>query len=49
MIERRIDHAKRKRVSEMSLEEMRQALLVSGKTGLSVIPACIRTVPTTIC
>jgi DNA-binding NtrC family response regulator len=42
MIERRIDYAKRKRVSEMSLEEMRQALLVSEKTGLSVLPACIR-------
>ena len=34
MVERRVDHAKRKRVSEMSLEEMRQALLVSEKTGL---------------
>jgi GGDEF domain-containing protein len=34
MIERRIDHAKRKRVSEMSPEEMRHALLISEKTGL---------------
>lgn len=34
MIERRIDHATRKRVSEMSLEEMRRALLISEKTGL---------------
>jgi GGDEF domain-containing protein len=34
LIERRIDHARRKRVSEMSPEEMRQALLVSEKTGL---------------
>ena len=34
MIERRIDFAKRKRVSEMSPEEMRHALLVSEKTGL---------------
>jgi GGDEF domain-containing protein len=34
MIDRRIDHARRKRVSEMSPEEMRQALLVSEKTGL---------------
>lgn len=34
MIERRVDHARRKRVSEMSPEEMRQALLVSEKTGL---------------
>jgi GGDEF domain-containing protein len=34
MIERRVDHATRKRVSEMSVEEMRQALLVSEKTGL---------------
>jgi hypothetical protein len=31
MIERRIDHARCKRVSEMSPEEMRQALLVSEK------------------
>lgn len=34
MIERRTDHATRKRVSEMSPEEMREALLVSEKTGL---------------
>jgi GGDEF domain-containing protein len=34
MFERRIDHARRKRVSEMSPEEMRQALLVSEKSGL---------------
>ena len=34
MVERRVDHARRKRVSEMSVEEMRQALLVSEKTGL---------------
>jgi GGDEF domain-containing protein len=34
VIERRVDHARRKRVSEMSPEEMRQALLVSEKTGL---------------
>jgi hypothetical protein len=34
MIERRVDHARRKRVSEMSREEMRQALLVSEKTRL---------------
>jgi GGDEF domain-containing protein len=34
MIERRVDHATRKRVSEMSVEEMRQALLVSEKIGL---------------
>ena len=34
MTERRTDHAKRKRVSEMSQEEMRQALLVSEKTAL---------------
>ena len=34
MIERRIDHVTRKRVSEMSPEEMRQALLVSEKAGL---------------
>lgn len=34
MIERRIDHERRKRVSEMSPQEMRQALLVSEKTGL---------------
>jgi GGDEF domain-containing protein len=34
MIERRTDHLTRKRVSEMSPEEMRIALLVSAKTGL---------------
>jgi GGDEF domain-containing protein len=34
MIERRIDHVTRKRVAEMSPEEMRVALLVSAKTGL---------------
>jgi GGDEF domain-containing protein len=34
MVERRIDHARRKRVSEMSPEEMQQALLVSEKTRL---------------
>jgi GGDEF domain-containing protein len=34
MIERRSDHLTRKRVSEMSPEEMRTALLVSAKTGL---------------
>jgi GGDEF domain-containing protein len=34
MTERRVDHARRKRVSEMSPEEMRQALLVSEQTGL---------------
>lgn len=34
MIERRIDHVTRKRVSEMSREEMRRALLISQKTGL---------------
>jgi hypothetical protein len=34
MIERRIDHVTRKRVSEMSPEEMRRALLISQKTGL---------------
>jgi len=34
MIERRTDHVTRKRVSEMTPEEMRQALLVSDKTGL---------------
>jgi GGDEF domain-containing protein len=33
MIERRIDHLTRKRVAEMSPEEMRLALLVSDKTG----------------
>lgn len=34
MIERRIDDARRKRIAEMSPEEMRYALLVSEKTGL---------------
>jgi GGDEF domain-containing protein len=34
MIERRVDHARRKRVSEMTPEEMREVLLVSEKTGL---------------
>jgi GGDEF domain-containing protein len=34
MTERRIDHPTRKRVSEMSTEEMRRALLISEKTGL---------------
>jgi GGDEF domain-containing protein len=34
MTERRIDHATRKRVSEMSPEEMRRALLISEKTDL---------------
>jgi GGDEF domain-containing protein len=34
MNERRVDHIRRKRVSEMSPDEMRQALLVSEKTGL---------------
>lgn len=34
MTERRSDHATRKRVAEMSPEEMRHALLVSDKTGL---------------
>ncbi len=34
MVERRIDRARRKRVSEMSPEELREALLVSEKTGL---------------
>jgi len=33
MIERRIDHLTRKRVAEMSPEEMRRALIVSEKTG----------------
>jgi GGDEF domain-containing protein len=32
--DRRVDHLRRKRVAEMSPEEMRQALLVSEKTGL---------------
>ena len=34
MTDRRVDHLFRKRVAEMSAEEMRQALLVSEKTGL---------------
>jgi len=34
MIERRADHLRRKRVAEMSPEEMRRALLISEKTGL---------------
>jgi hypothetical protein len=34
MIERRTDHERRKWVSEMSPEEMRQALLVSEKTEM---------------
>ncbi len=34
MTERRTDHLTRKRVAEMSREEMRCALLVSDKTGL---------------
>ena len=34
MVDRRIDHLKRKRVAEMSSEEMRLALLTSEKTGL---------------
>ena len=34
MMERRTDHVTRKRVSEMSPEDMRRALLVSEKTGL---------------
>jgi len=34
MTDRRGDHLFRKRVAEMSAEEMRQALLVSEKTGL---------------
>jgi len=34
MIERRVDLEKRKRVAEMSPEEMRRALLTSQKTGL---------------
>jgi GGDEF domain-containing protein len=34
MTERRIDHLTRKRVAEMSPEEMRRTLLVSEKTGL---------------
>jgi len=34
MVERRVDFVTRKRVAEMSLDEMRRALLVSDKTGL---------------
>ena len=34
MIERRVDHTTRKRVSQMSAEEMRRILLISEKTGL---------------
>jgi GGDEF domain-containing protein len=34
MVERRVDFATRKRVTEMSPDEMRRALLVSEKTGL---------------
>jgi len=34
MIERRIDHITRKRVSQMSAEEMRSVLLTSEKTGI---------------
>ncbi len=34
MIDRRIDHTTRKRVSQMSAEEMRRILLISEKTGL---------------
>ena len=34
MIDRRIDHITRKRVSEMTPEEMRHALLMSEKAGL---------------
>jgi GGDEF domain-containing protein len=34
MTDRRVDHLFRKRVTEMSPEEMRQALLMSEKTGL---------------
>lgn len=34
MIDRRIDHITRKRVSQMSKEEMRRVLLTSEKTGL---------------
>lgn len=34
MIERRKDHATRKRVAQMSLEEMRGALLTSDMAGL---------------
>jgi GGDEF domain-containing protein len=34
MIERRVDHITRKRVSQMSAEEMRNVLLTSEKTGI---------------
>src|SRR5205807_1690176 len=34
MVERRVDFSTRKRVAEMSPDEMRRALLVSDKTGL---------------
>lgn len=34
MDDRRVDYVRRKRVAEMSPDEMRQALLVSEKTGL---------------
>ncbi len=34
MLERRVDHITRKRVSQMSAEEMRSMLLTSEKTGL---------------
>lgn len=34
MVERRVDFATRKRVAEMSADEMRRALLTSDKTGL---------------
>jgi len=34
MADRRVDLVRRKRVDEMTPEEMRQALLVSEKTGL---------------
>jgi GGDEF domain-containing protein len=34
MVERRVDFVTRKRVAEMSRDEMRRALLVSDKTGL---------------
>ena len=34
MIDRRIDHTTRKRVSQMSAEEMRRILLISENTGL---------------
>src|ERR1700693_5921317 len=34
MVERRVDFATRKRVAEMSADEMKHALLTSDKTGL---------------